>query len=77
MEINISTSIRHMTADQLAEARKQKLPLHCQTMKKFQHGYWSFSDIEELSEEVLKKSVEELLKKGWVQTGCYFVRTAK
>lgn len=64
-----------MTAAELAQARRERLPTHCQTVRRFnQDGSTTVSDIEELTREQLIKTVANLCRRGWHPFGTYFVR---
>lgn len=72
--------LRDMTASELAQARKDKLPLHCQTMSRRSRVYEDgvvFGDVEELSRENLEARILEMRQQGWKLIGTYFVRTYK
>ncbi len=75
-EIKFTKPLTQMTVAELTEARLSKAPLHCRTMQKRLAGKVVFSDIEELSEELLNATVRNMIADGWRYSGVYFVRTA-
>jgi hypothetical protein len=80
VQIDITKPISTLTAEEFAEARKQCLPIHCQTMVRRSNvnaANYVFSDIEELTKENLDKRVQELMRKGWRLSGTYFIRQPK
>ena len=72
--------LRDMTADELTQARKDRLPLFCQTMQR--HGVINYdeiiySDVEELSLENLQANLAEYRVGGWKPAGVMFIRNPK
>lgn len=78
--IRFDVQARNLTAAELEAARLRKLPIHCQTMQRRSRvnpNELVFSDVEELSREMLDKTVAEYRAAGWRESGTYFVRNAK
>lgn len=76
--LNIDRPISTMTADELAQARRERLPIHCQTIRRRNaNGGYTLSDVEELTREQLDANIINARRKGWEIYGTYFVRTPR